>query len=229
MSNASRIAHEGLPFAHPMSEAAVDEAISELSLPPNPLIFDSGCGNGQMLLRTMRRNAPARGLGVDLDEGAIVEVNRSVGDLDARFEVGDAAGVMGPFDAVINVAASHLYGDFRAALVAFKSLAPVILYGEGYWAKPPSQAFLDALGGATIDELEDHGGLRRAIQEAGFTVAHEWLATEQDWAHYEETLAENAERHDAPDTRSYAARIRDRRALPGGTDTLGFALMILRA
>ena len=228
MSNASSIAHEGLSFAHPVSEAAVAEAISALSLPPTPFIFDSGCGSGEMLLRTVRRNAQARGLGVDLDEDAILAARRNVGDLDARFEVGDAAVVKGPFDAVISVGASHVYGHFRAALAAFKSLAPVILYGEGYWAKPPSQAFLDALGGATLDELEEHGGLRRAIHEAGFTVTHEWLATEQDWAHYEETLAENAERHDAPDTRSYAARIRDRRALPGGTDTLGFALMVLR-
>jgi len=207
----------------------VTEAISALSVPPNPLIFDSGCGNGEMLLRTLRRHAPARGLGVDLDEDAIADANRGVGDLEARFEVGDAAAVSGPFNAVINVGASHVYGDFRAALAAFESLAPVILYGEGYWAKHPSQAFLDALGGATIDELEDRSGLRAAIGEAGFTIAHESLAGDQDWARYEETLAENAERHDAPDTRSYAARIRDRRALAGGTDTLGFALMVLRS
>ena len=212
-----------------MSETAVNEAISALELRADALIFDSGCGNGQMLLRTLRRHAAARGLGVDLDKDAIDEANRSVGDLNVRFEVGDAAGVSGPFDAVINVAASHLYGHFRAALAAFKPLAPIILYGEGYWIKPPSQDFLDALGGATLDELEDREGLRDAIHRAGFTIADEWEASERDWARYEETLAENAERHGSRDARAYAERIRDRRALAGGTDTLGFALMVLRA
>lgn len=227
MSSASRIAHEGLPFAHPMSELAVTEAIAALPLQPGAQIFDSGCGNGAMLLRTLRRHGPASGLGVDLDPDAIAEANRSAGDLEVRFEAGDAAGVTGTFDAVINVAASHVYGHFRAALAAFKQLAPVVLYGEGYWCEPPSQAFLDALGGASVEELEDLAGLREAVHEAGFTLAHEWLASEQAWARYEETLAANAERYGTPDSDAYAARIRDRRALARGTSTLGFALMVL--
>jgi hypothetical protein len=36
-------------------------------------------------------------------------------------------------------------------------------------------------------------------------------------------------RRNTPDTLAYAGRIRERRALPGGTDTLGFALLILQA
>lgn len=58
---------------------------------------------------------------------------------------------------------------------------------------------------------------------------HESVAGEEDWARYEETLAANAERHGAPDMVAYARRIRDRRALPDGTVTLGFALLVLRA
>lgn len=229
MPSASHIAHEGLPFAHPISETAVTEAIAALPLQAEPRIFDSGCGNGEMLLRTVRQRGPASGLGVDLDRDAIAEATRRAGDLEVRFEAGDAAGVTGPFDAVINVGASQVYGHFRAALAAFKPLAPAVLYGEGYWAEPPSQAFLDALGGASVEELEDLDGLRGAIHAAGFAIAHEWLASEQDWARYEETLADNAERHGTPDTNAYAARIRGRRALPRGTTTLGFALMILRS
>ena len=54
-------------------------------------------------------------------------------------------------------------------------------------------------------------------------------AGEDDWAAYEETLADNAARDGGADALDYAGRIRARRALPDGTSTLGFALLVLRA
>lgn len=229
MPSASRIAHEGLPFAHPMSEAAVDAAIMALALPVDALVLDTGCGSGEVLLRTLRAHSSARGRGVDLDPDAIAVARRHAAGLPALFEVRDAATVEGRFDAVINVASSHVHGGFPGALAALRALGPVVMYGEGFWRRSPSADFLAALGGATVDELSDLDGLHAAIGEAGFDVVHESLATDRDWAHYEETLAANAERHGTPDTLTYARRIRERRALPGGTDTLGFALLILNA
>jgi SAM-dependent methyltransferase len=226
---ASRIAHAGLPFASPVSEAAVDAAISALPLPVNALILDTGCGNGELLRRALSAHASARGLGVDLDPDAVAEAQRRADGLAARFEVRDAATLEGRFDAVINVGASHAHGGFPSALTALKALAPVALYGEGFWQRPPSDDVLAALGGATADELASLEGLHAAIRDTGFAIAHESIATEHDWARYEETLAANAERHGAPDTLAYARRIRERRALPGGTDTLGFALLVLHA
>jgi hypothetical protein len=55
----------------------------------------------------------------------------------------------------------------------------------------------------------------------------ESFASKTDWTRYEETLSENPERHGTTETAAYASRIRERRALPDGTDTLGFALMVL--
>ena len=134
----------------------------------------------------------------------------------------------GAFDTVINVGSSHVHGGFPAALTVLRRLAPVVLYGEGFWSRPPTGDFLAALGGATEDELAALDGLRSAIAEAGFEILHESLAGESDWAHYEESLAATAERHGEPDSLAYARRIRERRALPGGTDTLGFGLFVLR-
>lgn len=229
MPSASRIAHAGLPFAHPMSEAAVDAAIAALRLGRDPLVLDTGCGNGEILLRTLRAHAPARGLGVDLDADAIADARGRVDGLAARFEVRDAATVDGSFDAVINVGSSHAHGGFPDAVAALRALAPVALYGEGFWARPPSEEFLHALGGATVDELSDLDGLRGSVRDAGFEIAYESIASEHDWARYEEGLAANAERHGTADALDYARRIRDRRALPGGTDTLGFALLVAHA
>ena len=228
MPSASRIAHVGLPFANPMSEAAVDAALAALPLPAPSRILDTGCGNGEMLLRALRRHRGARGLGVDLDADAIADARQRAVDLPAEFEVRDAATVDGAFEAVINVGSSHVHGGFPAALERLRGLAPVVLYGEGFWRRPPSEAFLASLGGASEDELADLDGLRAAVGAAGLEILHEGFASEGDWARYEQTAAANAERHGSPESLNYARRIRERRALPGGTDTLGFALFVLR-
>jgi SAM-dependent methyltransferase len=218
-----------MAFANPMSEAAVEATIAALPVPREPLILETGCGAGEILLRTLRYHPGSRGLGVDLDADPVAEARRRARDLPVRFEVRDAATVDGDFDAVINVASSHVHGGFPAALHVCRGLAPVALYGEGFWQRPPAEDFLEALGGATVDELADLAGLRAAIGDAGFDIVHESLATEADWTRYEETLATNAERHGTPDTLDYARKIRQRRALSGGTHTLGFALFVLRA
>ncbi|HEX6460471.1 MAG TPA: methyltransferase domain-containing protein [Thermoleophilaceae bacterium] len=218
-----------MPFANPMSESAVDGALRALPLPRGARLLDTGCGNGEMLLRALRLHPGASGLGVDLDADAIAEARRGAGELPAEFEVRDAASVDGRFEAVINVASSHVHGGFPAVLEALRSLAPLALYGEGFWRQPPTPEFLAALGGATEDELPDLAGLRSAIHAAGFQILHEALASDADWTRYEETLAANAERHGGEESLAYARRIRQRRGLPGGTDTLGFALCVLRS
>lgn len=207
----------------------MEASLAALVLPADASILDTGCGSGEILLRALAAHPGVRGLGIDLDADAIAEARRRAAELPARFEVRDAATIDGRFDAVLNVASSHVHGGFPAALGALHSLAPSVLYGEGFWRHPPSPAFLHALGGATEDELADLPGLRRAIRDAGFEIAGEFQAGDIDWAHYEETLADNAERHGEPDSLAYARRIRERRALPDGADTLGFGLFVLRS
>jgi SAM-dependent methyltransferase len=228
LPSASQIAHAGLPFANPMSGAAVEAAVAAMPLPVNPRILDTGCGSGEILLRAVAAHRGARGLGVDRDADAITEARRRAVGMPARFDVRDAGTIGGAFDGVINVASSHVHGGFPAVLVTLQTLAPVVLYGEGFWQRSPTTKFLAALGDAREDELADIEGLRAAIQGPGFEIVHESLASESDWARYEETLAANAERHGGSDSIAYARRIRERRVLSGGTHTLGFGLFVLR-
>jgi cyclopropane fatty-acyl-phospholipid synthase-like methyltransferase len=234
--SASNLAHRGLPFANPMSEAAVDRILDALRLPAGALVLDTGCGSGEMLLRALARDTTWRGLGVDLDEDAIAlardRAQERLAGRDVRFEVRDAGEISGRHDAVLNVGSSHVHGDWPDALRALHALVVdggAVVYGEGYWRRPPSAAFLDALGGATADELPDRAGLDAGARAAGFAVAAAEEASDADWARYEETLAAHAERAGDPESLAYARRIRERRALAEGTTTLGFALVLLRA
>ncbi len=178
MASASNIAHRGLPFANPMREADVDRALASLALPSGALVLDTGCGSGEMLLRALERDATWRGLGVDLDPDAIAEARARAAERlpgrDVRFEVRDAGEVTGRHDAVLNVGSSHVHGGYPAALRALRGArggGGTVVYGEGYWREPPSAAFLEALGGATEDELDNLGGLRSNVLSAGFDIA----------------------------------------------------------
>ena len=111
-----------------------------------------------------------------------------------------------------------------------------MLLGEGYWCQPPSAEYLDALGGASADELPDYSGLMRAAEQAGLTPLHSSVASEADWDRYEWRLILNAERWAAANPedpgaevlRERARHARERMTMPGGRETLGFALVLLR-
>ena len=127
-----------------MREADVDRALGALKLGSGALILDSGCGNGEMLLRALAHDPTWRGLGVDLDPDAIAAAQAAAADRlpgrDVRFEVRDAAEVTGRHDAVLNVGSSHVHGGYPGALRVLRGLVAdggTVVLGEGYWREPP--------------------------------------------------------------------------------------------
>ncbi|QEC50121.1 class I SAM-dependent methyltransferase [Baekduia soli] len=239
MESASVRAHAAVPFMSPMSETAVDAAIAALALPPRARVLETGCGAAELLLRVLEAHPGATGVGVDLDRDVLERARRAAARrLPGRAPeliaapAGEAALPPGGHDLVINVASSHAHGGWPAALGVLAGLVRpggLVLLGEGFWAREPSPAVLDALGGATVGELP--AGLPALVAEAGragLTVVATAEAGAADWAAYEEGLAAEAARHPDPEAQAYARRIRERRALPGGTDTMGFALLTLR-
>lgn len=237
MSHVSVLAHDGLAFANPLAEADVERAIDAMNLSPRARVVETGCGSAELLLRVLERYPSALGMGVDpdaewLDRARAKARARGLGER-AEFvqAAAEEAGLRrGSFDAVVNVAASHAHGGYRGALGALAALlrpGGVALFGEGFWAHAPSAAFLEALGGATQDELPSLDELVREARRVGLTSVFQAVASPDDWARYELTLAANAEEHGGPEADAYARRIRDRRALPEGDSTLGFALLVL--
>jgi SAM-dependent methyltransferase len=221
----SRIAHGDLPFYNPLSEAAVDEAIGVLDLRPGARVLDVACGNAEVLRRIAAR-WEIEGVGYDTDAELIEQARRASPELE--LVVSDEP-PPGPFDLAVCVASSHALGGFPAALQRLRELAGVVLLGEGFWRREPSPAYLEALGGATREELPDYPGLFAAAREADLVPLWSAVASDRDWDRYEWTQVSNAERHGGEPLRERAESARRRLTLPAGRDTLGFALVLLRA
>ena len=222
-AEASRIAHGELLLYNPIAEEALDEAIGLLALAPGARVLDVACGRAEVLRRVAARYdiEPA---GYDADaalvETAPAELNVTVADRPPDRT----------FDLVVCIASSHALGGFPDALGALHDLVEPggqVLLGEGYWRQAPAQEYLDALGGATADELPDYSGLMRAAEEAGFTPLYASVASDADWDRYEWRQILNSERHGHPVLRERAQQARGRLAMPGGRETLGFALLLL--
>lgn len=151
-AEASRISHGELRLWNPLSERALDEAIALLELPPGARVLDVACGRGEVLRRVGER-WEVRGSGYEADPALIESAPPGLG-----LQVRDSP-PPGPFELVICVASSQALGGFPDALDALSELTVPggqVLLGEGYWRRPPSGEYLEALGAAGADELPDY-------------------------------------------------------------------------
>jgi SAM-dependent methyltransferase len=220
----SRIAHGALPFYNPLSERDVDEAIALLDLRPGERVLDVACGNAEVLRRIAAR-WEVEAVGYDRDPELIRRARARAPELELMVSEEPPPG---PFDLVVCVASSHALGGFPTALARLRELGGQVLLGEGYWLREPSPEFLEALGGATRDELPGYEGLFEAAAHAGLVALWSRVATSRDWDRYEWTQVLNAERHGGAELLERAALARHRLTMPGGRETLGFALTLLR-
>jgi SAM-dependent methyltransferase len=238
----SAITHGDLPFHNPLDPARIDEAIDRLGLGAGDRVLDVGCGPGELLVRIAERTG-AGGVGVDSSAIVVEEARRRAAerapDVELEFRVEAGGAPEGTFAAACCLGSSHALGGLGPALARLASwVVPgdAVLLADGFWQRAPDPAFLEALGGATEDELPDFAGLLRAADAAGLEPV--WVATSssRDWEAYEWTLIANGDAYArslpgdplAADVRTWIDRARARLLAPGGRDTLGFALIVLR-
>jgi SAM-dependent methyltransferase len=142
-----------------------------------------------------------------------------------------------PFDAVLCVGAAHAFGGLEPTLAAARThLADdgVLLVGDGFWERVPSQDVLDLLAAAP-DEYGDLADTLQRVQADGWIPLHGHVSSQPEWDDYEwawtGALAQWALDHpdhpDAGQVRAVADEHR-RQWLGGYRGTLGFLTLLLR-
>ncbi|MGW4894913.1 SAM-dependent methyltransferase [Kitasatospora sp. NPDC004240] len=240
----SRIAHSHHPIAAPLADGAVDRLLDRATGHADVgRALDLGCGEGGWLIRALATRPLWRAVGVDLDAGALTRARETAQALGVVRRLGlhhlDASEftAVDPFDLVLNVGATHVFGGLSGALAAAAGqLAPGgrVLVGEGFWEREPSPAALEGLGAAREDYADLATTLDRVAAE-GWTVVDGHISSPQEWDDYElswtGSLADWALDHpddpDAPAARE-AADLHRAQWLHGYRGTLGFATLLLR-
>src|SRR5512133_832947 len=225
----TRIAHTGMAIMNPIPAAKLDEVVALLDLPPRGRVVDLGCGKGDLLGRVAARY-DVDAVGIDRDAKLLAEAPPGINVIVADIETWNRG--RGAFDRVASVGSpAHL-----SSLAGLVRPGGLVLYGDGYWRREPSEEYLEALG-ATRDELEDYAGTIRRATDLGLTPLYAVTASVDDFDRYEWSWSLNGERYAAAhrDERGVAeflAWIRGgrRRYLElGGRGTLGFGLFLFGA
>jgi SAM-dependent methyltransferase len=223
----SRVAHAGMEIMNPLPAEKLDAVLDALGPARGGSAIDLGCGKGELLARLADRYAS--GVGVDLSPDLLaearsrapavefVEADATRFDTSRRFDL--AASVGGPAT--------------LAQVAELVATGGHVLYGDGYWRRRPTHAYLEALG-ATEEDLADYAGLVRGAEALGLTPLYAASASEDDFDRYEWTWSLNGERYaaanpDEPGVEDFIAWIRNgrRRYVDlGGRETLGFGLFL---
>jgi cyclopropane fatty-acyl-phospholipid synthase-like methyltransferase len=229
----------------PLSAEHAGLLMDRLDLRPGQRIIDLGCGWGELLLQVVARAMAAgpsagsqtSGTGVDTDAAALGRARALARqrhlDQHVDFTQADAAAWRGAADRALCVGASHALGGTEPALTALTQVtAPGgrLLFGDVYWASPPSPAAITIFGEA-VPSLPQ---LLETCRAAGWRVIHMSTADQREWDDFEsafragrqEWLLAHSDDPRAAEVRDWLDA-RERQYVEAYRGILGFAYLIL--
>lgn len=250
MGNADRQGRlSQLTFHGPLSQARATSLTERLTRTHPRTVLDIGCGWGELMLRILAAAPDATGVGIDLDEddlarGRAAAQARGLADR-VTFACESGIGTTrGPADLLLCVGASQAVSDVQppghiaAALTALRRLVTPggrVLFGDGFWQRPPTEAELAAMWpGTTAGELPDLAQIADLAVTAGFRPAWIETATEAEWEEFESGYQADEEEWlaahpDHPETAEIRQRVDEHRSywLRGYRGLLGLAYLTL--
>lgn len=177
----------------PLSEEHAVLLLQRLDIHGGARVLDLGCGWGELLLRAVAAGCAAgtggtTGVGVDTDDAALARgrtlaAGRSL-DKHVTFVKGEAAAWQEPADRVLCIGAAHAFGGTAGALKALADFVRPggrLLFGDGYWERPPTSEAAEIFGDETMplaDLIEHARGL-------GWRVLHFSTADQREWDDFE--------------------------------------------
>jgi SAM-dependent methyltransferase len=180
----------------PLSVDHADLLLDRLDARAGSRVLDLGCGWGELLLRAVARAGrrdgatTTTGTGVDTDVAALDRGRTRADELGlgdhVTFVAGEAASWREPADGVLCIGAAHAWSGTREALLALRELVSPggrLLFGDGCWERPPSDAAAGLFGKETlaIEVLAEHA------VAVGWRVLHLSTADQREWDDFEAT------------------------------------------
>ena len=238
-----------LAFHGPLSEARAVRLTERLTRTRPRTVLDIGCGWGELMLRILAAAPDATGVGIDLDADDLTRGRKSaeargLADRVTFIRESGIGTTRGPADLVLCVGASQAVSDVQppghiaAALAVLRTLVTPggrVLYGDGFWQRPPTAAELAAMWpGTTAEELPDLAGIADLAVAAGFRPAWIETATEPEWEEFESGYQADEEewlaaQPDHPEAAKVRQRVDEHRShwLRGYRGLLGLAYLTL--
>jgi len=231
------LSHLQLNWNTPLSTVHADRLLAALNPPPEARLVDLGCGWGGLLLRALADSPASTGEGIDhnpahLDRARSSAQTQSIGQR-VRFVQGDIVHYGGRGDRVICIGADHAWGSVSGALSRLHPRvkpAGRLLFGCGFWARPPSPGLTEMFGNLP----PSFGAVQELAESSGWTVSSADSASTDEWDEFESTwiqdLNEIAEREPRTPIGARARRLAEERREQyerGYRGALGFAYLIL--
>jgi len=233
---------QGLPHRHltwntPLSERHADRLLTSLQIAQGARLVDLGCGGAELLLRALASSPQLSGEGVDLDSADLkgARANAAARGLADRvkFLHGDLIEYSGTADRVICIGADHAWGSVEAALSGLRprvSAGGLLLFGCGYWVRPPSLQLVETFGNLP----PSFEALLLLARSSEWTVLSADSADLEEWDEFEaawrQDLDDIAAREPSTSLGQRALRLARQRREEyerGYRGVLGFAYLIL--
>ena len=238
------ITHKWHLICNPMSKTKFEELCGLLRLRHGAQVLDIACGKGEFLIR-LAELYDISGIGVDISPYCIRDCRRKhrerMPDADLKFVEMDGADyrpeLPESFDLTMCIGASWVYKGHKGTLQALKNMTKptgMIMVGEPYWVKEPSEEYLLA-DKAQRDDFGSHDENVQAGEAEGLTCLYTLVSNHDDWDHYESlqwwASNEYVRNHpDDPDVPELLERKKREKEiyLRWGRETLGWAIYLFR-
>lgn len=183
----SALAHADHPVAAPLTGESVRRLLDHAIRRGDERLLDLGCGGAAWLIHALAAHPRVTAEGVDISAPALARAEKAATGVRDRLVLHqrDATEYTSadPFDVVLSVGASYVFGGLLPTLrAASEHLAPGghVIVGDGFWERPPSPDAVEMLG-----DLDDLATIVDRVTGDGWTPVYGHISTRGELDDYE--------------------------------------------